>query len=473
MPYPGEKASRLGHVEVARNAAVKSALQRWTVTSGTKATESEVEALSRPLAELHSAGDAKDIEFAITVDGSDTEVEATREHPTVKVGYLRVAGSMIRLDTFRELANKRYIDPREVRSSHSEYSFDAALPGSQLALPGQSGVDTWRRELTWFLESARFDSTTDMTLADGLRAIHGPLGAPAEAIPLRKCPNCDEKASDPSSISVGISETKCSFCNGPLFLSDVLRTYEEYKDEGSNFTALGRVMTASERLMTLCYIDFFANSAPEVLRHTLFITDGPLALMGPLAPLKRRVQSYLSDVAQKCESLGFPGPLMVGIEKSGAFVEHANLIYQMIEPGSVMMLTNGYINKVLGKAETHYYGIDEFYGRRFIYRTTAGEPLVISVLPKPGIAPYERGDDGLARVENWESYPTLSMICAVLDSLRTRMYKNAVIPVALAHSAAALPLGVGRSVLTMMAQQNVPGLKLQVQAVKPPSYYKR
>jgi hypothetical protein len=71
------------------------------------------------------------------------------------------------------------------------------------------------------------------------------------------------------------------------------------------------------------------------------------------------------------------------------------------------------------------------------------------------------------------AYPTLRLICEVLDSLRTRMYQHAVVPVALAHSAAALPLGVGRSVLTMMAQQNIPGLKLDLQAVQPPTYFKK
>ena len=75
----------------------------------------------------------------------------------------------------------------------------------------------------------------------------------------------------------------------------MLRTHEEYIVEGSNFTPLGRVMTASERLMSLCYLNFFADTAPDVLRHTMFVTDGPLALFGPLAPLKRRARMAIKD----------------------------------------------------------------------------------------------------------------------------------------------------------------------------------
>ncbi len=469
MPYTGEKASRLGHVGTVRNEAVKAALQRWTITSARPSSRDAIDGLCSPLEDLPLAGNLADIDFSITVDGSDTEVETTREHPTVKVGYLRVAGSMIRLDVFRSLARVRYIDPRDVRRSYTDYAFDVALPGSQLARPGMSGVDTWRAELDAFLQNSRFDSSTTMTLADGLLALHGTRGTPATRIALRVCPNCGLKAKDEATLPVAATGGNCPSCNGQLYLADVLRTHEEYNIEGSNFTPMGRVMTAAERLMSLCYLNFFADTAPEVLRHTIFLTDGPLALFGPLAPLKRRFQEHLGDLTRWCAQRGLVAPLIVGIEKSGAFVEHAEQIRDLIPTGHVMRLTNDYINRISGRPANNHYGVDEFYGRRFIYRTRTGDPLVITVLPTPGLSPY----DGVAEVEGWDAYPTLRLICEVLDSLRTRMYQHAVVPVALAHSAAALPLGVGRSVLTMMAQQNIPGLKLDIQAVQPPAYFSK
>lgn len=469
MPYSTERASRLGHVDTVRSEAVKEALQRWAITSSRPKSGEEIEKNCRALTELDQHGQLADIDFSITIDGSDTEVETTREHPTVKVGYLRVAGSVVRIDAFRSQAKLRHIDPRVVRQSHTEYAFDVALPGSQLTLPGLSGVDTWRTELDAFLHTARFDSSTSMTLADGLLALHGTRGAPAAEIALRVCPSCGLKPTPPQTITVGAEGGTCPGCTGQLYLADVLRTHEEYNVEGSNFTPMGRVMTAAERLMSVCYLNFFADEAPEVLRHTVFVTDGPLALFGPLAPLKRRFQEHLSDLTAWCAERGLSAPLVVGIEKSGAFVEHAELIKEFIPAGHVMRLTNAYINRISGRPETNHYGVDEFYGRRFIYRTTTGDPLVITVLPAPNLSPYEDGDI----VEAWESYPTLRLICQLLDSLRTRMYENAVIPVALAHSAAALPLGVGRSVLTMMAQQNIPGLKIDMQSLQPPSYFKK
>ncbi|GAA0532547.1 hypothetical protein GCM10010172_11650 [Paractinoplanes ferrugineus] len=126
------------------------------------------------------------------------------------------------------------------------------------------------------------------------------------------------------------------------------------------------------------------------------------------------------------------------------------------------MLDTPYVNRhIVNQPEDHFYGKDEFYGRRFLYRTTTGEVLVVTVPRVPGGPPYEKpsfdGASGFARQasESWESYPTLRATLESLDSLQTRLYPDAVIPVALAHSASSLPLGTGKSVLTLLAQQNL------------------
>jgi hypothetical protein len=211
-------------------------------------------------------------------------------------------------------------------------------------------------------------------------------------------------------------------------------------------------MLMAERLTSLGFMQLFYDgpATVEVLRKTLFITDGPLGLFGTVAPLKRRFQDYLGVLSSECEETQAGLPLLVGVEKTGRFVEHAELIRDLIPPGNVMNLTSDYINRITGRPAGNQYGTDEFYGRRFIYRTHAGDPLVITVPPKPGVLPYEGGS-----AEDLASYPALRPVCEVLDRVRTRLYPNAVIPVALAHSAASLPLGVGQSVLRILLQKSV------------------
>ncbi len=224
--------------------------------------------------------------------------------------------------------------------------------------------------------------------------------------------------------------------------------------EGSNRSSLTRMMLVAERLTTLGYMQLLFEDEHnfEVLARTIFITDGPLALHGTVAPLKRRFQNYIAEFGRQCASSGAPAaPLVVGVEKTGAFVEHAHLISHLIAPGQVMFLTTEYINRITGRPANNPYGSDEFYGRRFVYRTKSGSIVVFSIPPKPGVeSPY-----GIPEGEAWSSYPTLRPVCEVLDHVQTRLYENAVIPVALAHSAASLPLGVGQSVLRALVQQSL------------------
>jgi hypothetical protein len=435
--------------------AVHEAFSRWEVAQATPADENRVTSLCRSVEDLSNAGVASAVRFAITVDGSDAEVEATREHPTVKVGYVRVAASFVDLEKLHTAGAGDFVDPHLLRESHQHAAFDRALPGSGLVMPGSTGVDTWRQELDRFLQETKFDQASEQTLADMLLALHGTPIHPATTAPLRRCPSCGAKEAQlpGGQIDIPKAGATCPACGAPVYLGDVLRTEEEYMPEGSNRSALTRMMLVAERLTSLGYMQLLFDdpNGLEILERTLFITDGPLALHGTVAPLKRRFQDYLGEFATHCAANNRPAaPLVVGVEKSGAFVEHAQLVAHLIQPGHVMLLTTEYINRVTGRPPTNPYGSDEFYGRRFIYRTRRGDVLVFTVPPAPGVTPY-----GEAAGELWTSYPTLRPICEVLDQVQTRLYENAVIPVALAHSAASLPLGVGQSVLRALVQRSL------------------
>lgn len=454
MPYPSERASRLGHVPVVNSQAVHKAFSRWEVAQASPDDQNLVTSLCTSVQNLENGGLSSQVRFAITVDGSDTEVEATREHPTIKVGYVRVAASFIDFEKLHEAGSGTFVNPRALRESHQHAAFDGALPGSGLVIPGMTGVDTWRQELDRVLSTTKFDEDSQLTLADMLLALHGKPGVPAVAAPLRRCPTCGAKDDQlpGDAIEVPKHGTACPICGAHVFMGDVLRTHEEYVPEGSNQSPLTRFMLVAERLTSLGYMQVLFDDCQhglDALARTMFITDGPLALHGVVAPLKRRFQDYLGKFASHCEARGrAPFPLVVGVEKSGRFVEHAQLISHLIPEGHVMFLSREYINRMTGRPPQHQYGADEFYGRRFIYRTSSGNPLVITVPPRPGIPPY--GDPAGEDIIN---YPSLRVVCEVLDHVQTRLYENAVIPVALAHSAASLPLGVGQSVLRALGQR--------------------
>jgi hypothetical protein len=184
----------------------------------------------------------------------------------------------------------------------------------------------------------------------------------------------------------------------------------------------------------------------------LFIQDGPLAFFGGTAPLRSEMSRYWGDLVSSLNSAGLPAPLLCGIEKSGVFVEHAKAISEFIPRKSLMTLDNQYIReRIQAQDPSSVYGKQEFYGRRFFYRTSSGQMLVVTLPRADGGQPYNPSES-LTSVDV-SKYPTLRPCLEELDRLQTRMYPDAVIPVALAHDATSIPLRIGGHVLTLLAQE--------------------
>lgn len=455
VPYNNERAARLGHSSIANSHQVQDALSRWTYPDADPDAAAALTAGAvHPLSAL-SASPRPAPTGVIAFDGSPQEVAARVEYPSVKVGYVQVGAVYLKIQDFLDTrGSDGLIDLTALERTRHSNVVNTVLPSTHIATATRSGVQTWRDELfNTFLSQQVHDFGQPFSMVDALMTIHGGPGAPATSLTLHKCPDCG--AAGPS---VGGTATPCHDCGQPLYPTDVLRTHEEYADEGSNMTLFTRVMNVLERLLVIAYMDgFYRHNDPTLLGKVAFVTDGPLALYGPTAPIRSRILDYWQALVLDLQVHNRVLPIWVGVEKSGAFVDHAHQIKEGIPLGSVLSLSNDYIKAhVVPSTSAEVYGKDEFYGRRFIYRTTTGAALVVSVPRTSPGRPYEVTNPGQQlNCEALASYATLKPTLEMLDRLQTRMYENAVVPLVLAHNAAALPLGTGRSVLTLIAQQHL------------------
>jgi hypothetical protein len=142
-------------------------------------------------------------------------------------------------------------------------------------------------------------------------------------------------------------------------------------------------------------------------------------------------------------------PRIVGVEKTGQFAEHAADISPLLERRALVRLPDEYIFQRIVPSRSQSasgFGNDTYYGRKFLYKPATGQMLTITVpsllpLPLPGTQP---DDPSL--------YETLPQTLSLLDEVGTRLYQDALIPVALAHSYAAIPLQTGSKVLTLLSR---------------------
>jgi hypothetical protein len=168
------------------------------------------------------------------------------------------------------------------------------------------------------------------------------------------------------------------------------------------------------------------NLKPSLLAEILFVKDGPLAFFGVAAPLHAPMRELMKHLAED-----FDSPLinLVGLEKSGAFVEHARAIQDRLGPFVAMTLGSQYIYRYIvpGDVATGAFGANTYYGAKVIFKGGAGDIYV-------GTVPTVE-----AVVE-----PSLCDLCNGADVLRTTallrssMYDNALVPVALANKLVSL-----------------------------------
>jgi hypothetical protein len=113
-----------------------------------------------------------------------------------------------------------------------------------------------------------------------------------------------------------------------------------------------------------------------------------------------------------------------------------------------MQLPDEYIFKriIATRAVTSTFGEDTYYGRKFYYKTSKNQMVTLTV-------PYFGSPSSTTATSDPACYETLGPTLALLDEIGTKLYQDALIPVALAHSYAAIPLRTGSRVLKLLSQE--------------------
>ncbi len=400
--------------------------------------------------------------YAISVDGSVQEVEVRPEFPSARVGFAQVAGVLSQLDALTQTPPGGFVDPVAIAQATNAALVKGVVPTSIVTLrQGQTMFEAWREAVSNLFRECKLEGPggTSTSLLDVLAYVIGSPSARVTGLALERCPGRHDRGCHATGVWVTLAGSKCKACGTPLHFSDVTNTHDEVVEDGSNQTALGRLMNVLELLTFLWQIRIFSKvDNGRVLARCAFLLDGPLAMFGRPAGLKRRALRFLQAIHTSETSAGRPGlPVVLGIEKTGALAEHAEHIRDYIPAGNLLTLPDWYIRDYIQhRAGVRAYGYDTDYGRRFIYRALDGRTLVFSMPPMPSGDPT----DDASAVE-LTHYPGLDAAVGLLDRVGTMLYRNAVIPVAFAHNFASLPLGTGSQVLTYLAQDALGAARTQ------------
>lgn len=451
MPYTNvsggpERASRLGHT----NAIVRAMADKSTfyVPAEHVRDLSWLTTKVRSRSSFPRPTDADRLAGVIGIDGSRIVIPIRDGLPSVRYGYAQAAAIWLDLDAMDAQRAERFVDPvalhKAVTSALISYDFPTA--GAYLR-EGMSITESWREAIYQLFKTKKVQvNQLDQSLLQLLMLLHGVPGRPASMLPV-SCPetSCAERA-----VEVAADGGRCPGCGRHLLPTDTLRLHEEVVDDGSNEEPLGRLMQVVELLVTVGLTTLlWQQSRDDLLPSTLFILDGPLAMYGPPAKLRARALEYFQHMAATTPQ---GGPYVCGIEKTGTVLDYATTLVRhgALDPGDLLVVDAEVLAAITNAKNSVAYGSETYWGRKFVYRSLDGRVVVVTVPPRSG-PPY---DDHGGQPDP-DAYPSLPAILDVIDRTGSSMYRDGIIPMALAHSKAAYPIGVGTDVLRLAAKHKL------------------
>lgn len=431
MPYdpghrlPGERANRLGHLEVLQSQLVNK-LCRSFEESG-----SDESSLQPCWEEIPSGGQVLPIVFG--VDGSLQVIES--ETPPYKaLAFVKTA--LLRLDQYAlSLIDKDTPHPfalRDILSRSAQYHA-TVFPLRHVRIPGMTTYDAVRQII--------FESLSDHSLEgepmETLKwLVYEKWDGNNKSLPPFACPHCGHvEATLPYNADTG----SCPRCGGALFVTDMLGFHQEMSLDAAADTVATAYMNIHETLLLFTGIRYYWEHRREWLASCLFVKDGPLTIRAQYSKLVAPIRRFLIFARDQGCMVH-----LIGQEKTGRFVEHLQVIRRQAPPGSLFLPSSSYVTEQIQhkKAQTADYGYDTNYGTKVFVKVSEYHQMVLSI------------PTGEFRAEPLYTHLLgADDIFATLPQLLSNRFEGALLPVELAHNVASLSTYPSASMLKMFAEQ--------------------
>jgi NurA domain len=437
---PMEMASKTSHSHIIRHVVVQEFLQVCNIPQppDSEVVSLQVVPVEPPIEDR--------VRLVITIDGGFTEVSIQERFPSSSYTFYNFGGLLFEKADLQTLHEKPFIDPEDMAKLRNIQRFPFVLPTKNICLNHcASLVESVRWSIFDFFRKP-YDGEKPLMYA--LRWLlfqeYNPNIANRMWV-LASCPTCHEPHIQ---IPAGIADQlKCPACSSFIYLTDVFRLHEAVDNEQGAGGILGYLMAVLEQMLLVHLVKTVWEMKKNLLPEILFVRDGPLAFFGQTANMHepmRRLMNYLTTRPNSNGQGTMNYMNLVGVEKSGPFVEHANTIHDSIPPGHALILNNDYIYRYItpGAGDpSQPFGRTSYYGSKVIFKAIDGNVYVLTL---PSLEPLLN--------------PTISdlgnfnLVLYNIAKLKCHMYDNALVPVALVNKLVSLSDHPSRKILSAFAK---------------------
>ena len=433
---PFERASKTSHTNIINDTAVQSFLSKCKIPPyHEEIDDKDIELL---MLEEPTKNPIKNI---ITIDGGYTNVFVKEDFPSSTIAFFQFGALFFKHQDLLDLKEKPFIDPEDFSKLQNIQRIKLVVPTKGIALDGEIDfVSSVRRtiyeffisqpERNGFMDALKWLIFEEYSSSDNSKIWH-----------LATCPHC--------SIGVDIQRKNvqndytitCPHCGGKIYLTDILRLHEVIDNELGAGGILGYLTTAVEQIIIVYLIKQMLNIRPNLLSQTLFVKDGPLAFFGQTANLHKPMRKLMTFLNQNHSIY------LVGLEKSGSFVEHAVQASKKMLPKQMLLLGNSYIYKYIipgNGRDSEPYAISSYYGHKVIFKSEHNNVYVATIPNVQAMIEPQISD-----------YININEILYNITALKCDLYYNSLVPVVMANKLVSLADHPSSDLLKTFAQEKI------------------
>ncbi|QGQ21746.1 NurA domain-containing protein [Gimesia benthica] len=442
---PNEWAAKINHTQLITDPYIKEFVQNCRLPKA--AFEINQDDISNQC-ELLADNIDNPIKYILSVDGGYTTVEVNKKFPSAQFAFFQFGAVLFNTADLKSLSAKPFIFPEDMQKLHNLQRFKLAIPIKNIVSKNEASLkDSIRKSIYDFFmrkqDSSSFMETLEWFVFQQYET------QSRDVYELASNPNLNPGS---GRVDLSIRDMKSDFTfdtpDGKIYLTDVFRLHEVVDEEQGAGEILGYLTRLIEQLILVHFIRFIYEYQSSLLNEFLYIIDGPLSFSGQTANMNGLMRSLCNHL-RRHKNL-----FLVGIEKSGSFVEHAREICSRFEgepvlsKGNYLLLSNDYIYKYIipGDSSTMHYGSSSYYGGKAIFHSNDGQVLVLTV-------PVT--DKDVNRNPKTDDYLNLQPVLLNIQKLKCDMYDDAIVPVALVNKLVSLANHPSKVLLEKFSKQSM------------------
>ena len=424
---PNEWAAKINHTHIINDPFVKNFIGGCSFPKElTEIQKGDVQHFKIP-----DNNTANSIRHVIAVDGGYTTVEVRKNFPSSQFAFFQFGSVLLDLEDLESLSEKPFIFPEDMQKLHNIERFKLAIPIKNIVMKTEFSLKNSIRKAIYDFFMKERDGSTFMETLEWL-IFERYKDSPLDIYLLASNPNL-EVGSGRFKLDRACMDQNYMFDSphGKVYLTDVFRLHEVVDEEYGAAGILGYLTRLVEQMILVHFVRLIYRYQKKLLNEFLFITDGPLSFSGPTANIHNSMRELCNWLKRDTNLF------LVGLEKSGPFVDHAREIAfpskgdPVLQHGEYLLLSNEYIYKyiVAGDSSRMHYGGNSYYGGKVIFHSEHDQVLVLTV--------PVRDKDSVLNPKK-EYYANLEEVLVSIQKLKCDMYDDTTVPIAFANKLVSL-----------------------------------